>query len=190
MPRSLRGSRRAVGRMKNVPWFMVPAQPLSRCAGSSNHSHPTLGRTSGGRIAAGPRGSALRVVRRKSEQEAPVKEADKRPEVRPRRAKRTCNSNLAPSGRTVCRRRSNTCISTQLRSSDACALHVPSTCPFHHGAKGNERGRSVQRTGGYAADALSARRAEWHATQGRFKGRSGWQESKAARKETVTAAPL
>jgi hypothetical protein len=44
-----------------------------------------------------------------------------------RRGEKTCNANLAPSGRTVCRRRSNTCISTQLRSSDACALHVPST---------------------------------------------------------------
>src|SRR6266849_4529742 len=36
---------------------------------------------------------------------------------------------------------------------------------------------------------LPARCAGWHATEGRFKGRGGWKDSKSARKETVTAAP-
>jgi hypothetical protein len=43
------------------------------------------------------------------------------------KAKRTCIANQAPSDRIVCRRSSNTCISSELRSSVAGALRVLST---------------------------------------------------------------
>jgi Resolvase, N terminal domain len=64
---------------------------------------------------------------------------------------------------------SRPCIGSRPRTKRRCALQddCGESAPGHgrHGAKGNESGRFMQRTGNYPANALPACRAKRHATQ-------------------------